>query len=99
MYPDGDLNQLALRKIALRQRILLRRRECVARAERIAQPLEKIDDLVKRWRRISPLTKLAAVPVAMLFKRLIFPRTKILGSLFRWGPIAFKILRGLRATR
>jgi hypothetical protein len=99
MYPDGELNELALRKIALRQRILLRRRECVARAERIAQPLEKIDSLVQRWRRISPLTKLAAVPVAMLLKRMVFPRAKILGSLLRWGPAAFKIFQGLKSAR
>jgi hypothetical protein len=99
MYPDGDLNELALRKIALRQRIVLRRRECVESAARIAQPLGKIDLMIQRWRRISPLTKLAAVPAALLFKRLIFPRAKILGSLFRWGPLAFKIFRGLRAAR
>jgi hypothetical protein len=99
MYPDGDLNELALRKVALRQRILLRRRECVARATRLARPLEKIDDLVARWRRISPLAKVAAVPAAMLFKRMLFPRVKILSSLLRWAPLAFKVFRGFKTAR
>ena len=99
MYPDGDLSKLELRKVALRQRIHLRRRECVARATRVAEPLEKIDDLMARWRRISPLAKVAAVPMAMILKKLIFPRAKILGSMVRWAPLAFKILRGFKAAR
>jgi hypothetical protein len=99
MYPDGDLNELAVRKLAVRQRIGMRRRQCLAAAERLAEPLEKIDRAVAQWRRISPLAKVAAVPVAMLFKRMLFPRAKILGSLLRWGPIAVKVFRGFQTAR
>lgn len=99
MYPDGDLNELAVRKLAIRQRISLRRRECLAAAERIAEPLEKIDRAVAQWRRISPFAKIAAVPAAMLFKKALFPRAKILGSLLRWAPIAVKVFRGFQAAR
>ena len=99
MYPDGDLNELAVRKLVVRQRIRIRRHECVVAAERVAEPLEKIDRLVAQWRRISPLTKLAAVPLAMVFKKMLFPRAKILGSLLRWAPLAVKVFRGFKAAR
>src|SRR5205085_2576692 len=69
MYPDGDLNQLALHKLSVRRRIGFHRDECVEAAERIAQPLEKIDAAIAQWRRISPLAKVAAVPIAMMFRR------------------------------
>lgn len=99
MYPDGELTELAVRKLALRQRIRLRREACVDAAAHLAQPLEKIDHVVAQWRRVSPLAKVAAVPLALFFKRRLFPRAKILGSLLRWGPIAFKIFRGFQAAR
>jgi hypothetical protein len=99
MYPDGDLNELAIRKLVVRQRISMRRRECVEAAERVAEPLEKIDRALAQWRRISPFAKVAAVPLAMLFKKALFPRAKILGSVLRWGPIALKVFRGFRAAR
>jgi hypothetical protein len=99
MYPDGELNELAVAKLAVRQKIYLRRQLCVLAARRATQPLEKIDDLLMRWRRISPMAKLAAVPVAVLLKRTLFKKAKILGTALRWGPLAFKIFRGLSAAR
>jgi predicted KAP-like P-loop ATPase len=99
MYPDGDLNQLAVHKLALRQRIFVRRRQSIVAANRIAQPFEKVDRIIAQWRRISPVAKLAAVPMAFLFKRALFPRAKILGTLLRWGPVAFKVVRGLSTAR
>lgn len=97
MYPNGELNRLAVHKLALRQRIYLRRRLCVATATRIAQPIGRIDHLIAQWRRISPIAKLAAVPMAFMFKRAVFPRAKIVGKLLRWGPLAFKVFRGFNA--
>jgi hypothetical protein len=99
MYPNGNLNELAVHKIAVRQRIASRRRACVDAAERLAEPLEKIDHVLAQWRRISPVAKVAAVPLAMGLKKILFPRAKIFGSLLRWGPIAFKIFRGFKAAR
>ncbi|MEO7413518.1 MAG: hypothetical protein ABIZ81_09180 [Opitutaceae bacterium] len=99
MYPDGDLNALSAHKLALQRRIFFRREECVELSTRVAGPLKKADHFVAQWRRISPLAKVAAVPIALLFKRKLFPRSKLLGPLLRWGPLAFKILRGFKAAR
>jgi hypothetical protein len=99
MYPDGELSELAVHKLALRQRIMLRRRLCVVAARRAAQPLEKVDQLVTQWRRISPVAKFAAVPLALMLRRALFRRAKILGPLLRWGPLAFKVFRGMSAAR
>ncbi|MEO6569214.1 MAG: hypothetical protein ABIO94_10670 [Opitutaceae bacterium] len=99
MYPDGDLNALAAHKLALQRRIGFRRDECVELAARVAVPLEKIDHVIAQWRRISPLAKIAALPMAILVKKTLFRRSKILGPLLRWGPLAFKVLRGVKAAR
>lgn len=99
MYPDGQLSELAVHKMALRQRISLRRRLCVVAAARASQPLARIDHALTQWRRISPLAKMAAVPAALLLKRTLFRRAKIIGPLLRWGPLAFKVFRGVSAAR
>lgn len=99
MYPDGELSELAVHKLALRQRIFLRRRQCIAAARRISEPVEKIDELMAKWRRISPIAKVAALPLAVLLKRTLFRRAKLLGSALRWGPLAFKVFRSFSATR
>ena len=99
MFPNGELNRLAVHKLALRQRIFLRRRLCVATATRVAQPLEKIDRVVTQWRRISPIAKLAAIPMVFLFKRALFPRARVIGKLLRWGPLAFKVFRNFSTAR
>jgi hypothetical protein len=97
MYPDGELSELAVHKLALRQRITLRRRLCAVAARRASEPLEKIDRAVAQWRRISPVAKFAAVPLALVLKRTLFRRAKILSTLVRWGPLAFKVFRGMKA--
>jgi hypothetical protein len=99
MYPDGQLNELAVHKVVLQQRISLRRRLCVVAAKRASQPLAKVDQAVNQWRRISPLAKMAAVPAALLLKRVLFRRAKVIGPLLRWGPLAFKVFRGVAAAR
>ncbi|HEX2855717.1 MAG TPA: hypothetical protein VHO24_20950 [Opitutaceae bacterium] len=99
MYPDGQLNELAVHKLMLRQRISLRRRLCVVAARRVSQPLIKVDHAVAQWRRISPFAKMAAVPAVLLLKRTLFRRAKIIGPLLRWGPLAFKVFRGVTAAR
>ena len=99
MYPDGELSELAVHKLALRQRIGLRRRLCVVAATRATGPFEKVDRLIAQWHRISPVAKFAAVPLALALKRTLFRRTKIVGTLLRWGPLAFKVFRGMKAAR
>jgi hypothetical protein len=99
MYPNGELNELAAQKFALRRRIQVRRAECAIAAEGAARPIEWLDRAIATWRKISPLTKVAAVPLAMLLKRTLFRRAKILGSLLRWGPLAFRVFRSAQTAR
>ena len=42
---------------------------------------------------------LLALPAGLLLKRLILPRTHILGKILRWGPIVYGAVRGLTAAR
>jgi hypothetical protein len=99
MYPQRELRALAARKAELRQRIFERRVECAAAATRLAQPIEWLDRAWEQWRRLSPVLKLAAVPLVLLLKRLIAPRTRVLGSILRWGPLAYGAVRGLTTAR
>jgi hypothetical protein len=95
MYPQAELKRLAAHKIALRRDIAFHRAQCGTAAARLAQPLEWLDRLLASWRRLAPLAKLAAVPLAFLATRAIFPRLKFLRPLVRWGPIVFSVVRGL----
>jgi hypothetical protein len=95
MYSDRELNRLSAHKAALRARIAFRRVHCAALAGRITRPLAWLDRAVALWRRLSPFTQLAAVPLGFLVTRALTPRLKVLGALARWGPLAFATMRGL----
>jgi hypothetical protein len=99
MYPGRDLKRLADRKAALQRQIHERREESAAAFERISRPLAWLDAALEKWRRLSPMIKLAAVPILMLLKRWIIPRTRVLGSMLKWGPLAYSAVRGLAAGR
>jgi len=95
MYPDRELNRLAVHKAALRRSIALRRVECAAAAAQVAQPLAWLDRMLALWRQFSPLAALASVPLGFLAQRTLFRRSTLLGSLVRWGPLVFNAVRGL----
>lgn len=99
MYPDDDLKRLAWHKAALRQRIGLQREVCAAAVDDLVQPLYWMDRAVTLWKHIKPYAKLAAIPLALLAKRLIFPRFKLFGSLLRFGPAIFGAYRMASAMR
>ncbi len=99
MYPDGELNRLAAHKSALRLRIGARRVECGIAAAGVERPLRWIDRAVALWRQISPMAKLAAIPLTLLLKRTLFPRTGLLGSLLRWAPAIFSAGRAFTTLR
>lgn len=99
MYPDGELTRLERHKLTLRRGILARRGHCILAAEQLAGPITKLDRAVAQWRRISPATKMAALPLAFVLKRALFPRAKIIGTVLKWGPVALKVFRGLKAAR
>jgi hypothetical protein len=99
MYPDSELTHLSWHKAALRHRISLQREVCAAAAADVVRPLVWLDRATTLWKQIRPFAKLAAIPLALLAKRMIFPRFKLFGSLFRWGPAIFGAFRMASAMR
>ena len=93
MYPQPELTRLAAYKAALRRDIAFRRDECVEAAAGVAKPFEWLDRMLALWRRLSPLTQFAAVPLGFALKRTLFPRARLLGSLLRWSPLVFGAAR------
>lgn len=99
MYPSEELKSLAARKRALRARLSWHRWECASASARLAQPLELVDDLLARWRQLSPLLQLSAIPLGMLFKRRRkFSYFRMFGSLLRLAPSIFRTIRAYRAS-
>ena len=99
MYPDRELSQLAAHKAVLRQTIARHRRECAAAATRAAQPVAWLDRLLAFWRRLSPFAQFASVPLGFLLKRSSAARPRLLGALFRWGPVVLSTVNRLVAGR
>jgi len=99
MYPTEELTVLSASKAALRRRISIRRARCAAAAARAAQPLEWMERALARWRRLSPLLKIAAIPLGLLLKRRQAPRTKVFGAILRWGPAVLGAVRSLADER
>lgn len=99
MYPTAELKSLAARKRELRARISWHRWECVRMSARLAQPLEVVDELAARWRQLSPLLKLSAVPLGLLFRpRRKFKWFRLFGTLFRLAPSIIRTFRAYRAA-
>jgi len=99
VYPQRDLNRLANYKAALRQDIGRHRAQCAKSAARIAQPFELLDRALTVWRRIRPLAPIAALPLAFLVQRTVFPGLKFVRPLLRWAPLVFTAFRSVRSIR
>lgn len=99
MYPHKELIALGAREAALRQRIAVRRWECAAAASRVARPLAWLDRMLERLRRLSPLAKVALIPLALLLRRLAAPRARAAVSILRWAPLVVGAVRGVAAFR
>jgi len=93
MYPQADLNILAFRKQALIHRIRMRRDECEIHAREVLKPVVWAEGLYEKWRAISPLVKLVAVPAGLMATRKLMPKV---GGLLNWAPMALKIFRAFR---
>lgn len=93
MYPQPDLNVLAQRKQTLMRRIRSRRAECAAQAVEVLKPAVWAEGVYAKWRAISPLAKLAAVPVGMVLLRKFTPK---IGGLLSWAPLAMNLFRAFR---
>ena len=93
MYPQRELIRLTTYKVWLRRRIAHRRTECTVAATRIARPFAWLDRMLAFWRQLSPVARVAALPLGVLVTRTIFPKVKFLGSLLRWGPLVYGVVR------
>lgn len=91
--------RLNAHKTALLRRISEGRVECAHAMTCVARRLEWLDRAVAFWRRLAPYANVAAVPAALLAKRLLFPRARLVGTLLRWGPAAYNLIRGFRSLR
>lgn len=98
MYAHRELSRLAEKRVLLQLDIALRRSECVRAAARVARPLEWLDRAVAFWRRISPLARMAIVPLALLAGRRLLPSRGFMGSVLRWGPLVASAVRSLGAA-
>ena len=98
MYPEPQLTRLAASKAALRRRIHARRAESAILFAGALRPLAWLDRAVGLWRRFSPLATLAAIPLALFLRRSGRQRGGIFGTLLRWGPATFGLLRSLRRS-
>ncbi len=98
MYPGGELIALGRSKAVLRRRITVRRWQCVDAATSASRSLAWVDRLLAGWRRISPLVKLAAVPLVFRFRRPLVRRTRRLATAMRWLPFVLEVARTVRAA-
>lgn len=96
MYPQPELIRLAAHKAVLRGRIGGHREECAAAFAGVMRPVAWLDRAVMLWRKLTPFASLAAIPLTLVLRRVLFPRAKILGTILRWGPSIFVAMRGLR---
>ncbi len=99
MYPRKELTALERSKVKLLARIAARRQECAAAAGRAAEPIRVLDGAMASWRSLSPIVKMAAVPLGFLLKRASGRRARKLGILLRWGPIIYGAVRSLPGIR
>lgn len=98
MYPQSDLDLLSRRKLNLLSRINARRDECAEQVEQVLQPVLWVERVYAKWRAISPILKMAIVPLGLFFlRRKAPPKTEsMIGGLFRWAPVALNLFRSMR---
>ena len=97
MYPQTDLKYLEQRKSNLRGRIHARRSACAEELGRVLRPVVWGEGLWAKWKAISPIVKLTAVPVGLLLRDKLFPKSGgVIGGLIRWGPLALNLFRSMR---
>lgn len=97
MYPKVDLEILAQRKDRLRSRIRIRRQASAVEIERVLRPVEWAEGAYAKWKSISPLVKIGAVPLGLLLKRKVFPKSGgLISGLVKWGPLAVNLFRSMR---
>lgn len=93
MYPQGELNELAGTKAALRASIAEHRAACASHAAHILRPLKWIDLAIDLWRQTPLLGKLAAIPLGFFAARSAGRNAKPLGRWLQWGSFIYGVVR------
>lgn len=99
MYPDGELTRLAAHKAALRQRITARRREIATGCTPVVRAAAWLDRAHALWRRLVPLIRATAVPLALLLARSTLARPHRLKTLLSGGVLLVNLWRHLARPR
>jgi hypothetical protein len=93
MYPAAELDALAVRKSMLLLRIALHRQQCVVAGTRLAKPLAWADDMIVRWRKISPIAKMVGLPLGLMLARKVTKRFGGGLKLLRFAPLILQTVR------
>lgn len=93
MYPQRELDELALSKAALRCRIAEHRAACLEHAEVVLRPVGWLDTALDFWRQISPLGKLLAIPLGLFTARVVRRNAAPVGRWLHWGSLVFSAVR------
>ena len=99
MYAERELKRLNDVKTVVRRRIKRRRIETIEQTARVAQPLEWVDRAIGYWRKIGPLAKFAIAPLGAWLAGSLFGKRKKVGSLMRWVPTIWSVVRGFQNAR
>ena len=94
MYAERELTRLGDVKSRVRRRIAHRRAEISAQTARVARPLRWVDRAYVYWKKAGPMARLAAAPVGVWLMNKFFARRKTAGSIMRWGPMIWNVVRG-----
>jgi hypothetical protein len=96
MYPSRELKRLEAHKAWLLRDIARHRANCATAATRLARPLDWVDKAWGYWRKFSPLAKVFGLPLGAIAARAVFKRLGALGSVARWAPLIFNLVRGFK---
>ncbi len=94
MYAERELKRLSEVKAVVRRRITRRRIEVIEQTAVVTRPLVWVDIAHGYWKKFSPLAKMAAGPIGVWLTTKLFGRRKMAGSLMRWGPTIWNVVRG-----
>ena len=99
MYAERELKRLNDVKSAVRRRIARRRIETIEQTAVVTRPLVWVDLAYGYWKKFSPMARLVAGPVSGWLMGSLFGKHKKTGSLMRWVPTIWNIVRGLKSVR
>ena len=94
MYAERELKRLSEVKSVVRRRIARRRLATSDQMERVSRPIQWVDRAYGYWRKAGPIARFAAAPLTAWLAGKLFGRRKAAGSLLRWGPTIWSLVRG-----